>query len=272
MQEPTVFQALVLGIIQGLTEFLPVSSSAHLALTPWVMGWPPAGLAFDLALHVGTLVTLGWYFRAEWRALGLGGLTLLRHRRPVDDPSRRAAFIILATIPAGLAGMLLEDYAESIFRAPAVTATALIVMGLVLWAVDRRVPPRRERGTMTWRDALGIGCAQVLALVPGVSRSGSTITAGRALGFDRSAAAVFSFLMSMPIIAAAVLLKVPAAVRETGLTLPLVVGVVSAALSSWAAIALLLRYVSQRGYGIFAAYRVGLGLLILALLGSRGAW
>ncbi|MDQ8145148.1 MAG: undecaprenyl-diphosphate phosphatase [Gemmatimonadota bacterium] len=272
MQEPTVLQALVLGVLQGLTEFLPVSSSAHLALTPWVMGWSPAGLAFDLALHVGTLVTLGWYFRAEWRTLVLGGLTLLQHRRVVDEASRRAAFIIVASIPAGLAGVLLDDYAESLFRAPAITATALIVMGIVLWAVDRGAVARRARDEMTWRDALTIGCAQVLALVPGVSRSGSTITAGRALGFDRSAAAVFSFLMSMPIIAAAVVLKVPAAVRETGLTLPLLVGVVSAALSSWAAIAFLLRYVSQRGYGLFAIYRVALGLMILALLGTRGAW
>lgn len=272
MQEPTVFQALVLGILQGLTEFLPVSSSAHLALTPWVMGWPTAGLAFDLALHVGTLFTLAWYFRAEWRTLVLGGITLLRHRGPVDEASRRAAFIIVASIPAGLAGVLLDDYAESVFRAPAITATALIVMGVVLWAVDRGVAARRDRAAMTWRDALAIGCAQVLALVPGVSRSGSTITAGRALGFDRSAAAVFSFLMSMPIIAAAVVLKVPSAVRETGITLPLVVGVLSAALSSWVAIAFLLRYVSQRGYALFAVYRVALGIVILALLGTRGAW
>ncbi len=212
MQEPTVLQALVLGVLQGLTEFLPVSSSAHLALAPWVMGWPPAGLAFDLALHVGTLLTLAWYFRAEWRTLLLGAITLVRHRRVVDEASRRAVFIVIATVPAGVAGVLLDDYAESVFRAPAITAVALIGMGLLLWAVDRVVPARRDRAGMTWRDALAIGSAQVLALVPGVSRSGSTITAGRALGFDRSAAAVFSFLMSMPIIAAAVLLKVPAAV------------------------------------------------------------
>ncbi len=272
MQELTVFQAFVLGALQGLTEFLPVSSSAHLSLTPWVMGWQPAGLGFDLALHVGTLVALAWYFRAEWKSLVIGGLTLLRHLKPVDDGSRRALFIIIATIPAAVAGVLLEDLAETAFRAPIVTAIALIVMGAVLWLVDAKVPRVRDRATMTWRDALLIGCAQCLALVPGVSRSGSTITAGRALGFDRGSAAVFSFLMSMPIILAAAVLKVPDAVRETGITLPLVVGVVTAAVSSGLAISFLLRYVSRRGYGIFAVYRFILGAVIIGLILTRGGW
>jgi undecaprenyl-diphosphatase len=272
MQEMTVFQAFVLGALQGLTEFLPVSSSAHLALTPWVMGWTPAGLGFDLALHVGTLFALGWYFRAEWKSLFVGGLTLVRHGRPSDDASRRALFIIIATIPAAIAGVLLEDYAETVFRAPIVTAVALIVMGAVLWVVDAHVAPARDRASMTWRDALLIGCAQCLALVPGVSRSGSTITAGRALGFDRSAAAVFSFLMSMPITLAAAILKVPDAVRESGITLPLLVGVATAFLSSWLAIAVLLRYVSRRGYGIFAIYRFILGAVIIVLIITRGGW
>ena len=272
MNEPTIFQAFVLGALQGLTEFLPVSSSAHLSLTPWVFGWAPAGLGFDLALHVGTLITLAWYFRAEWRALCFGGITLVRHRKVVDDPSRRAWFILLATIPAAIAGVLLEDYAETVFRAPIVTAIALIVMGAVLWLVDARMSKLRDRASMTWRDSLLIGCAQMLALVPGVSRSGSTIMAGRALGFDRTAAAVFSFLMSMPIILAAAILKVPDAVRETGLSLPLLVGVGTAAVSSWLAIAVLLRYVSRRGYGIFAIYRFALGALILGLVATRGGW
>jgi undecaprenyl-diphosphatase len=272
MQELTVFQAFVLGALQGLTEFLPVSSSAHLSLTPWIMGWQPAGLGFDLALHVGTLFALGWYFRHEWRALFLGGITLVRHRRPVDDASRRTWFIIIATIPAALAGVLLEEYAETIFRAPIITAIALIVMGAVLWLVDAKVPQSRERASMTWRDALLVGCAQCLALVPGVSRSGSTITAGRALGFDRSTAAVFSFLMSMPIVLAAAILKVPDAIRESGITLPLLVGVATAFLSSWLAIAVLLRYVSRRGYGIFAVYRFALGAVIIGLIITRGGW
>lgn len=272
MQELTVLQAFVLGALQGLTEFLPVSSSAHLSLTPWVMGWQPAGLGFDLALHVGTLVALGIYFRHEWRSLMLGGLTLMRNFKPVDDASRRALFVIIATIPAAVAGILLEDYAETVFRAPIVTAVALIVMGAVLWIVDAKVAPVRARESMTWRDALLVGLAQCLALVPGVSRSGATITAGRALGFDRGAAAVFSFVMSMPITLAAATLKVPDAVRESGITLPLVVGVLTAFASSYLAIAVLLRYVSKRGYGIFAIYRFVLGAVIIALIITRGGW
>jgi len=272
MQELTVFQAFVLGALQGLTEFLPVSSSAHLSLAPWIMGWKPAGLGFDLSLHLGTLIALGWYFRAEWKALFLGGITLLRHRKPVDDASKRTLFIIIATIPAAIAGVLLEDYAETIFRAPIITAIALIAMGAVLWVVDAKASRVRDRATMGWRDALLIGCAQCLALVPGVSRSGSTMTAGRALGFDRSTAAVFSFLMSMPIILAAAVLKVPDAIREVGFSLPLLVGVATAAASSWLAIAVLLRYVSHRGYGIFAIYRFALGAVIIGLVLTRGGW
>ncbi len=272
MQEPTLFQAFVLGALQGLTEFLPVSSSAHLSLTPWVFGWEPAGLGFDLALHVGTLVALGWYFRAEWRRLASGGVSLVRHRGIVDDAARDAWFIILATIPAAVAGVLLEEYAETVFRAPLVTAIALIVMGALLWGVDAAARRDRARAEMRWRDALLVGLAQVAALVPGVSRSGATITAGRALGFDRGSAAVFSFLMSMPIILAAAVLKVPAAVRENGFSAPLLVGVATAALSSWLAIAVLLRYVSRRGYGVFAVYRFALGTLILYLVATRGGW
>ncbi len=272
MHDPTIWQALVLGTLQGLTEFLPVSSSAHLSLTPWILGWEPAGLGFDLALHVGTLAALAWYFRAEWVALAGGAVTLVRHRRPVDDASRRALFIIIATIPAGIAGLLLEDLAETIFRAPLVTALALIVLGVLLWLVDAKAPRDRARESMTWRDALLVGLAQCLALVPGVSRSGATITAGRALGFDRGAAAVFSFLMSMPIILAAAVFKRPDALHTTGITLPLIVGVVAAAVSSAAAINILLRYVARRSYGVFAVYRVVLGAFILGLIATRGGW
>jgi undecaprenyl-diphosphatase len=271
MQELTIWQAFVLGALQGLTEFLPVSSSAHLSLTPWAFGWEPPGLGFDLALHVGTLMALLWYFRAEWRMLIGGGLTLLRRGRVVDDPSRRAFFIIIATIPAAVAGLFLEEYAETIFRAPVITGTMLIVMGALLWWVDARAPRDRPRESMTWRDAVLVGCAQVFALVPGVSRSGSTITAGRALGFDRASAAVFSFLMSMPIILGAAIFKVPDAIAETGITLPLVVGVATAALSSGLAITMLLRYVSRRGYGVFAVYRFILGGVVLLLVAMRGA-
>jgi undecaprenyl-diphosphatase len=272
MHEPTIWQAFVLGTLQGLTEFLPVSSSAHLSLTPWVFGWQPAGLAFDVSLHIGTLVALVWYFRAEWAKVVRGSVTLLKHRKAVDANSRMALFIGIATVPAGFAGLLLEDLAETVFRAPIVTAIALIVMGALLWLVDAKVAQNRTREQMTWRDALVVGFAQCLALVPGVSRSGSTITAGRALGFDRGSAAVFSFLMSLPIIAAAAIFKVPDALRESGLTLPLAVGIAAAAVSSWLAIAVLLRFVRTNSYAVFAYYRFALGALILGLIATRGGW
>lgn len=272
MHEPTLWQAIVLGTLQGLTEFLPVSSSAHLSLTPWVLGWRPAGLGFDVALHVGTLLALCWYFRAEWLRLARGGLELVATRRAESPAARQALFITIATIPAGVAGLLLEDLAATVFRAPIITAIALIVMGVLLWGADAWFPNDRARESMRWRDALLVGFAQCLALVPGVSRSGATITAGRALGIDRSSAAVFSFLMSMPIILAAAIFKVPEAVRESGISLPLLAGVASAALSSWLAIAVLLRFVQRRSYAVFAVYRVLLGGVIIALLLTRGGW
>ncbi|MEO7962701.1 MAG: undecaprenyl-diphosphate phosphatase, partial [Gemmatimonadaceae bacterium] len=239
----TVFQALVLGVLQGLAEFLPISSSAHLALAPWLFRWQDPGLAFDVALHLGTLLTVLWFFRKEWIALIHSALSIVRTRRVSTPEEWRVVFLIIGTIPGAIAGFLLEKSAESAFRAPALMATTLMVMGVMLWAADRFVPQTRDIQAMTWRDALIIGIAQSFALIPGFSRSGSTITGARLLRLDRQSAAVFSFLLSMPITAAAALLKVPQAVRE-GVSLTLVVGVVAAALSSWLAISVLLRYVS----------------------------
>lgn len=266
----TVFQAIVLGTIQGLSEFLPISSSAHLTLAPWLFGWEYPGLAFDVALHVGTLVALAWYFRREWATLATAGIGIVRDRRVETAEQRRVVFIVIATIPAAVAGLVLQDYAETIFRAPVVTAIALIALGIILWAVDTITPSERVGSEMRWTDALLIGLAQILALVPGVSRSGATITAGRALRFDRKSAAVFSFLMSMPIITAAAVLKVPDAVRDTGITMPLVAGVVAAAVSSWLTISVLLRYVARYNFVVFAAYRIALGVAVLLLLQARG--
>lgn len=267
----TVFQAIVLGILQGLAEFLPISSSAHLSLAPWLLGWPAPGLAFDVALHVGTLVAVLWYFRRDWVQLVVAAWSIVRTRRVETPEQRRVVFLVIASIPAGIAGLLLEEYAETVFRAPVITGTALIVLGLLLWIVDRKAPARRSLDEFTWRDALFIGCAQVLALVPGVSRSGATMTAGRALSIDRQSAAVFSFLMSMPIIGAAAVFKVPDAIAETGITGPLVAGVLAAAASGWLAIAVLLRYVSRNDFAIFALYRVIFGVFVLWLVFTRGA-
>jgi undecaprenyl-diphosphatase len=265
----TVFQAVVLGLVQGLAEFLPISSSAHLVLVPWVFRWPDPGLSFDVALHVGTLVAVLWYFRNEWVRLTQSAFALLRTRRVDTEEKRRFLHIVVATIPAAIGGLLLEDYAESTFRSPTLIAITLMVMGVVLWAADRYAPRDRPLGSMTLRDAVLIGLAQVFALVPGVSRSGSTMTAGRALRLDRQAAAMFSFLMSMPITAAAAVLKVPALLRSDDLTM-LVVGIIASAVSGWLAIAVLLRYLSKHSFGVFALYRLALGALILAIVAIRG--
>lgn len=265
-----ILHALVLGVIQGLTEFLPVSSSAHLSLVPWMFGWEDPGLAFDVALHVGTLVAVLWYFRAEWRGLLIAAISIVTSRQIDSADKRRVAQLVIATIPGGIAGLLLGKYAEHVFRTPALTAIALIVMGTLLWLVDRRAPQERPLASVGYKDALLMGCAQAFAIIPGVSRSGSTITAGRALKLDRHSAAVFSFMMSMPIITAAAIKEVPHALRESGLTMALAVGMIAAAVSSWVAIAILLRYVTRHSYGVFAAYRWALGLLVLGLVAWRG--
>lgn len=267
----TVLEALVLGIIQGLGEFLPISSSGHLVLTPYLFGWDSPGLAFDAALHLGTAAAVLWYFRGEWARLVASAWQIVRTRRVDSEEERRVILLVVATIPAVIGGLLLEDLAETTFRSPYIVATMLIVMGILLWAVDRAAGESRPLGEMRWRDAIVIGLAQVLALVPGTSRSGATITAGRALGLSRESAAVFSFLMSMPITVGAGLLKAPEALSRPDIgAVPLLVGVLSAGLSGWLAIAILLRYVAKNSYGIFAAYRLLLGVGILAFFLLRG--
>lgn len=269
MHDLSVFQAFVLGALQGLAEFLPVSSSAHLALAPWAFHWPEPGLAFDVALHAGSLAALLWYFRVEWMELVRAAGAILATRRVTTIHQRRVVLLIVATIPGGIAGLLLEKKAETAFRAPELTAAALIVMGALLWIVDARASRARTLDDFTNTDAFVAGCAQAFALIPGVSRSGATITAARALGFDRESAATFSFMMSMPIIAAAAVLKVPKALAETGLTLPLAVAVLTAAISSLFAIGVLLRFVKNRGLGVFAVYRFVLGAAVLLLVAHR---
>ncbi|MBC7894187.1 MAG: undecaprenyl-diphosphate phosphatase, partial [Cytophagaceae bacterium] len=148
----TVFQALVLGLVQGLAEFLPISSSAHLALAPWVLGWEDPGLAFDVALHLGTLVALVWFFRREWVALALSAWSVVRHRAVRTDEERRAVFIAFATVPAAINGLLLAEAAESTLRAPPLIGTSLIVMGVLLWQAVRAAQRDRALGTMRWQD------------------------------------------------------------------------------------------------------------------------
>jgi undecaprenyl-diphosphatase len=266
----SLFEAIMLGLVQGLTEFLPISSSAHLALAPWLLGWQDPGLAFDVALHLGTLVAVAWYFRRDWIELARAAWHIARTRRVDTIAERRVLLLVAATVPAGLGGVVLKDYAETAFRHPAIMASTLIVVGLLLWYVDRVAGQARPLEQLTARDAWLIGFAQVCALVPGVSRSGSTMTAARALGLERGAAARFSFLMSFPIIGAAVALKLPEVLRNSGAVVPLAAGIAAAAISSWLAITVLLRFVTRHSFGVFAVYRIVLGVLVFALLGWRG--
>ena len=266
----TPLQAIVLGIIQGLSEFLPISSSAHLTLAPWLLGWEDPGLAFDVALHFGTLLAVLWYFRMEWLTLIKAAFGIITTGRVETPEKRRVVYLIIATIPGAIGGLMLQSRAESAFRSPQIIAIALIIMGALLWIVDKYVDQRRILGEMRWIDSLLIGLSQVIALIPGVSRSGSTITTGRLLKFDRQSAAMFSFLMSMPIIAAAVVLKGPEVLRGGGLGPELIVGVLASAISGWLAISVLLRYVTRHSYGIFALYRILLGVMVFVVLYARG--
>jgi undecaprenyl-diphosphatase len=266
----TPLQAIVLGIIQGLSEFLPISSSAHLALAPWLFGWEDPGLAFDVALHFGTLLAVLWYFRSEWAALVRAAFGILTSGRVETPEKRRVIYLIIATIPGAIGGYLLQSQAASTFRSPQLIGVTLIVMGIILWLVDKLVDQRRVLGEMRWIDALLIGLSQVVALIPGVSRSGATMTTSRGLRFDRESAAEFSFLMSMPIIVAAIVVEGPKALAEGGLTNEIMSGVVASAISGWLAISVLMRYVSKHSYGIFAFYRVALGITVLGLLYARG--
>jgi undecaprenyl-diphosphatase len=237
-----------------------------------VFGWSGEGfgLAFDVALHVGTLLAVLWYFRRDWQALTIAAFNAARKRRVTSVEEMRALFLLIALLPAIAGGLLLEDLAESTFRNPSIMAGALILFGIVLWVVDRSAPSVRPLDSMRVRDAIVIGVAQVLALVPGVSRSGATMTAGRMLAFDRLAAARFSFLMSMPVIAAAAVHKVPTAVAEQGFSPQLLAGTAASAITGWLAIGFLLRFLTTRGFASFAIYRIVLGIIIYAITIPRG--
>lgn len=262
-----VVQVIVLALVQGLTEFLPISSSAHLVLVPVLLGWQDQGLTFDVAVHVGSLFAVVGYFRQElWRmaidwACSIGG-------RPATLNSKLAWLVILATIPAVLAGLVLNRYVDA-FRSPLVIATTTIGFGVLLLWADRRGTKRRPESTLGWRDALLIGGAQIAALVPGTSRSGVTMTAGLWLGLTREGAARFSFLLAVPLIAAAGLLKGLEAASDPAQTdwLVLCLATVLAAISAYSCIHAFLKFVERVGMLPFVIYRVLLGGVILYFAG-----
>lgn len=262
--------AVVLALIQGLTEFLPISSSAHLILVPALLGWPDQGLAFDVAVHAGSLAAVVAYLRRDLAELVRGWLRSVSRGRPFASESRLAWMVIAGTIPVGVAGLLAGEAVELHLRAPIVIAGANVLFALILLAAERLGSGTRGEGSLTVRDAVFIGCAQALALIPGASRSGVTITAGLALGLAPRAAARFSFLLAVPVIALAgaakgtELLASPSSVDWSAFG----IGVVVAAASAYACIGAFLALVARIGVWPFAAYRIALGAILLALFAA----
>jgi undecaprenyl-diphosphatase len=272
-----VIQALVMGIVQGLTEFLPVSSSGHLIVVPFLLGWDDAfltSLAFSVMLHIGTLVALLLYFRSDWIRLIPAGLAAVRDRSFQGDDDRRLAWLlVIATIPAALAGFLFENVIETSFRQVGLVALMLVLGGVLLFVADRFGASSRGIGDVTPRIALVIGVAQALALVPGLSRSGVTISAARMVGLDRGSAARFAFLMATPITAGAGLFEVVRLIRGGGIgdasIAPLVVGMVAAMVSGLAAIHFMLGYLRRQSLDVFVLYRLVIAAVVLIVWLSR---
>jgi undecaprenyl-diphosphatase len=294
-----IYQAIVLAIVQGLTEFLPVSSTAHLWLVPWIMHWEDPGLTFDVALHAGTLVAVLLYFWRYWlemikMMLGIseGDISApkavltpaVQERNPkskIQNPKSAAGsvtllgenrqlfwYLIIATIPGGIAGVLFERAAEEKLRSPFIVGPALIIVGLLMWAGERVGSESHNLGQVSMLDSIIVGVAQAFAVIPGVSRSGSTMTAGLFRDMNRETAARFSFLLSTPLIAGACLKKgweihhsgLPADMR-----MPFMLGIIVSALVGYAVIAVLIRYLERRTFAIFVVYRVILGVVLLAV-------
>ena len=271
-----LYQAIVLAIVQGLTEFLPVSSTAHLWLIPWILKWKDPGLTYDIALHAGTLVAVLGYFWRYWlemikMVLGISGtnsaraagsMTLLGENRQLFW------FLVVATIPGGIAGWLFERAADEQLRSPFIVGPALIIVGLLMWTGERVGSREHDLGQVSLVDSIMVGVAQAFAVIPGVSRSGSTMTAGLFRGMNRETAARFSFLLSTPIIAGACFKKglelhhsgIPADMR-----MPFLLGIVVSAAVGYAVIAVLIRYLERRTFTVFVVYRVILGVILLAV-------
>jgi undecaprenyl-diphosphatase len=270
----TAVQAIVLGMVQGITEFLPISSSAHLILVPWLFGWPDQGLTFDVVLHAGTLLAILSFFWRDWCQMALslfpGGPNSAAEKQA---NSKLLVWVTCATVPAAVAGFFAQKTVETSLRSPFLLSITLIGVALLLWLAEKTSRLEKDLTKVSLVDAMSIGCAQALALFPGTSRSGVTITTGLFLGFTREAAARFSFLLSAPIIAGAGLKKlldlshagVPDADR-----IPMVLGFLSSLLVGYLTIKFLMRYLQRNTLLIFVCYRVALGMIILGLIQFAG--
>lgn len=278
----SVVQAAVLGLTQGLSEFLPVSSSGHLILVPWALGWRSVYCAkqgnkfFDVALHLGTFAGAAWYLRRDLWSLIVAWFASVRARAVRSPHERLAWFLVLSAIPGALAGALFEEALTKHLGQPWQIAVFLAVFGALLWFVDARAPQRTGYDDLHGRQVGAMAVAQAVALMPGVSRSGITITAARATGVTRDAAARFSFLMSLPIILGAGMYSVLTMGSDSGLSgqgVAFAVGMATAAVSGAAAVFGMLTFLRRHTFGTFAVYRAGVALLVLLLVvtGVRGA-
>ena len=269
----TLLEAIVLGLVQGLTEFLPISSTAHLRIAPELFGWKDPGAAYSAIIQLGTTLAVVLYFARDIGQLARAFFVGLARRQPFGTLEARLAwFVLIGTLPIGIAGLSLKHLIETSFRSLYVIATSLIVLALILWWVERRASHQRTLADMTWKDGILVGLWQAVALVPGSSRSGTTITGALALGLRREDAARYSFLLSIPatllagIFELREVLKTPAELRPSGLLMA--VGTLVAFASGLAAIAWLLRFLRTRSMAIFIGYRIALGVLLFGLLAS----
>ena len=253
-------QSLILGIVQGLTELLPISSSAHLILIPKIFGWSEIPDSFDVALHFGTLLAIGLFFFKDWLELIKGGFNLVAKKEKTVE-GRMFWYIVLATIPGGAIGFLLDHFLEDKLKTPLIIATALIVMGIVLYFADKKCESKIKYEKMGLKETFLIGVSQALAFIPGVSRSGVTMTMGRLLKVERESVAKYSFMLSAPIVLAATLYKF----KDFELNAQFFIGVISSFLVGLAVIKFLMQYLRKGSFKIFAIYRVIIGVLIYIL-------
>ena len=275
-----ILHAIILGLVQGFSEFLPISSSGHLALVPWLFGWNDFAdvtngasieKAFDTALHLGTLVAVLFYLRAELIGYVREGIRIVVSPKRADKQMGKRAWLFVASaIPAGIAGAIGQQWITDKLGTPVLIAVSLVFFGLLLLWADRQ-QGTRDVDTFTRKDALLIGLTQVLALNPGTSRSGITITAARKFGFSRDAAARVSFLMSVPVIGGAVLFSLVKLVRDgipDGLIAPMIAGIIAAGVSGWVAMWGMIRILRTRNFNMFVMYRVAVGFGVLSIAAS----
>lgn len=266
----TIFQSIILGIIQGLTELLPISSSAHLTIIPWVLKWTESAAfradfaGFDVALHFGTLLAIGIFFFKDWIDLIKGGYKYAIKREKTTE-GRMFWYIVLATIPGGIIGFVLDKFLEDALTKPIIIAIALIVMGIVLYIVDKKSRSEIDYEDMTLKQTFLIGLSQALAFIPGVSRSGITMTVGRAMKIKRESAAKYSFMLSAPIVLAATVFKI----KDFVFGIPFFAGVLVSFLVGIFVIKFLLEYLKKGSFKIFAIYRVVAGLAIILIIIAR---